>query len=211
MQYRPVFLGPLAAAIYRVAVGGDEVQQEKTIRPSFSLQGAIRWFCLTFREALRSSEWPVPSAPTGPRRDNVPGRFCCELCASLWPPLKCGPSCGCSILGDKARRQAAWPNGRALTSGSRRPGCISISAWSCCDNLGRSFLSLHFLYGGPQSHLEQVEQSDSKCPRASSISITCELVRKATFGPQPQIRSPGVGGLHVWSDRIKVICMHVEV
>ena len=42
VQYRPVFLGPLAAAIYRVAVGGVEVQQEKTIRPSFSLQGAIR-------------------------------------------------------------------------------------------------------------------------------------------------------------------------
>ena len=30
------------AAIYRLAVGGDDVQREKTIRPSFSLQEAIR-------------------------------------------------------------------------------------------------------------------------------------------------------------------------
>ena len=35
--------GPLEAAIYHVAVGGDEVEQEKKIiRPSFSLQEAIR-------------------------------------------------------------------------------------------------------------------------------------------------------------------------
>jgi len=29
VQYRPVFLGPLAAAIYRVAVGSDEFSRKK--------------------------------------------------------------------------------------------------------------------------------------------------------------------------------------
>lgn len=59
-------------------------REKKKVRPSFSLQEAIRGFCLTFRGALGSSEWPLPTAATHSRRVNVPRGGSAESC--MWLP-----------------------------------------------------------------------------------------------------------------------------